>query len=277
MSVAEAMRGEYPLAGLQQAVPVAAAALLMGRQYPSLVRFGCDPPAGNPLRHEVQTKIKNTLDSASIRFSNRNQSKHSIDVSACFFPVRLAQFPAEDFTGGIAGNDGRELDRFWQLVAGNMLARGFDEVVRLRRPPWLHDDDGLDRFAPALIGNPDNGDICDVRMMKERVLDFSGIDILSARHDHLLDAVVDVEIALLVEISRIARVQPAVDNGPGGNGLILPIALRHDWPPDNHFADFARLADGAGRADDAHVGARNRTPAREQLVPVSVVIVGRQH
>ena len=64
-----------------------------------------------------------------------------------------------------------------------------------------------------LVGNADHRHVGDRRMAEQRVLDFGRIDVLAAGDDHVLHAVVDVEVAVRVEIAGVAGVEPAVADG----------------------------------------------------------------
>ena len=61
-------------------------------------------------------------------------------------------------------------------------------------------------------GGADDCDFEHAGMSCEHVLDLERMDVLAARDDHVVDAAVDPEIALLVEMARVARVVPAVSN-----------------------------------------------------------------
>ncbi len=113
-------------------------------------------------------------------------------------------------------------------------------------------------------------------MLKEHRFDVSGIDVVATGDDHVLLAVGDVEIALLVHIANVARVEPAglaVGVGAQGVGRLggqVPIAL-HDLGAVHD--DLADLADGqfllAGlQVDDLEIGVGQGHADRVGLGPV---------
>ncbi len=58
--------------------------------------------------------------------------------------------------------------------------------------------DRLDGFAPARIRNADHGGLLHRRVAVQRILHFGGIDVLATGNDHVLSAVHNSHVALLV-------------------------------------------------------------------------------
>ena len=56
------------------------------------------------------------------------------------------------------------------------------------------------------------------------------------RDDHVLLAVRDRDVALVVERAAVAGVEPAVDDGLGGGVGLLPVALEHVVAASQHLA-----------------------------------------
>ena len=71
-------------------------------------------------------------------------------------------------------------------------------------------DDRLGRLAPPLVGHADDGDVGDAGMGHQHVLDLGRVHVLAAGHDHVLHPVVDVEVAVVVEVAGVAGAEPAV-------------------------------------------------------------------
>src|SRR5271154_4309809 len=103
-------------------------------------------------------------------------------------------------------------------------------------------------------------------MVEECVLDFSGIDVLAPRNDHLLYAVVDVEIAILIEIGRVARAKPAIDDRARRRFFVIPIAFGDHWTADHNLAHFAHGTRYVRRIEHLNLHALERTPAGEEFV-----------
>src|SRR5260221_9659849 len=110
-------------------------------------------------------------------------------------------------------------------------------------------------------------------MQVEDLLDLAWVEVLAAADDHVLDAADDVQIALTIERSEIARVHPTlvVDRGARGRS-ILPVPGHQSVAAR---ADLARSADGLGEArlgvddfrlDVRHDGADRRDPTLERVI-----------
>src|SRR5207249_12152762 len=71
------------------------------------------------------------------------------------------------------------------------------------------------------------------------------IDVLAAADDHVLQAVADEEVAVVVEESDVARAKPAIGR-QGRSGLIrsAPVAGHHGGAARADLAALVRLADG---------------------------------
>src|SRR5204862_3617308 len=123
---------------------------------------------------------------------------------------------------------------------GDAFAGEVDDVGGGSLLAGLHHHDRLDRFAPFVVGNADHGGLGDVRVVAYRALDFGGIDVLAAGDDHVLDAVVDVEVAVLIHVAGIAGTQPAVATERFGGCLRqVPVADHVGAGAGGDFADFA--------------------------------------
>src|SRR5580692_4033970 len=132
-------------------------------------------------------------------------------------PKGIAQMAAQDLAGGVARQGFDEVDRLRRLEARDALAGEADDIRRRRLLAGLHHHDGLDRLAPFVVGHADHGDFGDIGVIADRAFDLGGIDVLAARDDHVLDAVVDIEIAVAVHVAGVAGAQPAVAvERPGG-------------------------------------------------------------
>ena len=99
----------------------------------------------------------------------------------------------------------------------------------------------------------------------QQVVDLLGVDVLPAADDHVLDAVHDEDVAVLVHDPHVPGVQEAVHDGFGGVFGAVEVAL-HDrvaadadftgFPPGALAAVFGQdlhLLPGQGQADGAHL------------------------
>ncbi len=72
------------------------------------------------------------------------------------------------------------------------------------------------------------------------LVDLPRVDVVAGRDDHVLLAVHDVEVALLVHVGDVAGVEPVVANGAGGLVRQVPVAPHDLGPPDYQLAHLAR-------------------------------------
>ena len=90
------------------------------------------------------------------------------------------------------------------VVGGEAVAR------RARRRSPRGDDERDDALAEPLVRLADDGDLAHAGMAREDVLDLERVDVLAARDDHVVDAAVEPEVAVLVEPPDVAGAVPAV-------------------------------------------------------------------
>ena len=128
-------------------------------------------------------------------------------------------------------------------------------------------DERLGRLAAVVVRDPDDDALVDGGVLVDRLLDRLRIDVVAARDDHVLVALDDVEIAVLVHGADVAGHEEAVDEGGRRVLRALPVAGEHVRPLD---PDLPRLA-GRQQArrivegDDVHDDARQRQPDRAGL------------
>lgn len=70
--------------------------------------------------------------------------------------------------------------------------------------------DGADAFAGARVGDPDDGDVGDGGMGRERILDLEGGDVLRVADDRVFGATGDADVAVRIDQAEIACAQPPV-------------------------------------------------------------------
>ena len=98
----------------------------------------------------------------------------------------------------------------------------------------------------------------------QHVLHLARRDVLATAHDHVLDAVHDVEIPLLVDAAGVAGVQPAVDDRGRRRLGVAPVALRDLRCSYADLSDATRRKGHAVAVDDAHGDAGRGSSGRAQ-------------
>src|SRR5436190_7184817 len=156
-----------------------------------------------------------------------------------------AVIPASSRGAGDPFDDERPLDltsgrRAWELVdeldPSRLLVRR--EPVAAVRPQDLDIDlagaarpshhDGAHDLAPLHIGDADDGDFEDRRVVPQRILDLERRDRLAAGTEHIARATDDGEVALVVERPEIARVVPAVLERVGGGVGLFEVPVHQE-------------------------------------------------
>src|SRR5262245_58921425 len=150
-----------------------------------------------------------------------------MDAPAVTRPVALPQFLLEYFTGAALGQRIEELDRLGYLEARQDRPAIFDQFFFGNSLARLEDNERFGHLAPPIIGHSNNCALQNERVGIDCLFDFDGRDVLAARYDDVLLAVDDQEIALLINQSHVAGVQPAAAQSLSGFFGALPIA-RHD-------------------------------------------------
>src|SRR5205809_818630 len=86
-------------------------------------------------------------------------------------------------------------------------------------------------------------------MAASAFLDLDAVDVVAAPQDHVLLAVDDIEIALVVQAPQVAGADPAVLPCPGRRFLVAPVAALAGRHLQHDLADLTRRARQAGVVD----------------------------
>ena len=84
-------------------------------------------------------------------------------------------------------------------------------------------DDGVDGLAPALVRDAEDRRLEHGGVAVEDVLDLGAVHVLAARDDHVLRAVDEVDVGLVVHVAEVAGAVPAVDERVGGLLGLVPV------------------------------------------------------
>uniref|UniRef100_A0A0N4Z3R1 Transcriptional regulator n=1 Tax=Parastrongyloides trichosuri TaxID=131310 RepID=A0A0N4Z3R1_PARTI len=200
-----------------------------------------------------------------------------VDVAHAPDPVGLAQDVFQDLARGVARQGRDDLDRARDLEAGEGLAAGVAQGVFAGRLAGAQHHQRLDRLAPAVVGHADHGGLGHGRMLEQGALDLSGIDVLAAGHDHVLDAVANIEIALGVQAARVAAAEPAVGVQRRPRFVLgAPIAQHGPRRANGDLARLARRQTLALRRQDGQFDARKGPPSGGQARMVRIGVVRRR-
>jgi hypothetical protein len=103
--------------------------------------------------------------------------------------------------------------------------------------PGLGLDDGVDRLAPLVRRHAEHGGVHDVGMGMQDRLDLRGVDVHPAADDHVVLAVADVDVALVVDVGDVTHGLPAITVADGIGGAV--VAVEGQGAADEELAGFA--------------------------------------
>ena len=152
-----------------------------------------------------------------------------------------------------------------------------------RRGFGLQGHKGAGRFAPHRIGAGDHRRLEHAGVPVEDVLDLDRRNVLAARDDDVLRAVLKLDIAVGVHDPEIARMKPAAGKGLLGRARVLQIALHDDVAAHEdlahrrtvcrHRCEARRICDHQiveHRIGDALARLEPRPLGGRQLIPFAV-------
>ena len=139
--------------------------------------------------------------------------------------------------------------RFGTLKPASDSAQWRRSSSGLASEPLCEDDDRGHRLLPLGVLAADHGRVDDLGVAQQHLLDLGRDDVLAAADDHVVDPVLDVEEAFLVDAAEVAGVQPAVGVGAAG---------RHGRALDEDLAVV-----------DPQVGGQQRPAGGAELAPAS--------
>src|SRR6266700_3524418 len=177
------------------------------------------------------------------------------------FGPLLAQFELLDLAGSRQRHGLNDEPVARGLVRCEMLAHVIVQLVLVedharRRPNKRRYD-----FAPSLIRQSDDGDVADLGMAEQQLLELARIDVFATANDHILQSSLDRAVAPCIHRSEIAGVQPALGiNGSPGGGFILEVTVHDVIATRAYLTDLADRNGLSGfRVDDLHLDDRQRS------------------
>jgi hypothetical protein len=89
------------------------------------------------------------------------------------------------------------------------------------------------------VGHAEDGGHRDVGVLREHLLDLAGVHVVAVADDHVLRAVDDGEVAVVVLGAEVAGAEPAVDDGRGRVVGTVQVAVHQVVAADDELADLA--------------------------------------
>ena len=158
---------------------------------------------------------------------------------------RLLTLPVGN--NGSASTNSIDFGHLYDAISARSVIDDLLPIDARTRPQHHH---GPHRLAPVRIGHADHRDFAHRRVLRHRLLDFAAVDVLAARDDHVLLAVDEVQVALVVDVADVAGVHPAVAQRLRGRIRVVPVAEHRGVGLCEHLA--------------RHAAARNRCRRRRR-------------
>src|SRR4029078_1140648 len=115
------------------------------------------------------------------------------------------------------------------LVGGDLVAGERAQFLRGRAGVRLQRHGRADFLAEVVVGYPDHGHLAHRRVLVQDFLDLAWVDVVAAPDDHVLLAVDNVEVAVLVDLGQVSAAAPDVGDRLGGGFWFLQRAPHHAW------------------------------------------------
>jgi len=155
---------------------------------------------------------------------------------------------------------GDDLDTLGPILLGDLVFRHVglhgSQIELMSR---AQRDEGAGAFSQPRVGIADQRGREHRRVLEQQVLDLDDRHVLAAADDDVLDAAVDADVALVVQIGEVAGVEP-----PAGVERLdvasLVVAERHLRATHHQQARFARHGGTLIRPDDLDLDALEGAP-----------------
>ena len=133
-----------------------------------------------------------------------------------------------------------------------------------------------DRFTFIRMGCTENSDLFYGRMFVQKFLHF-GRPHFKARHvDHVLDPIDNKDVALIVQHSDIAGMQPPVPQCVLGFGGLFPISFHDSRTADTDFAPFADRHFAIILIQNFYLEILDGCPDAAEFVAEVVIVAGKR-
>src|SRR4051812_33790552 len=114
------------------------------------------------------------------------------------------------------------------------------------------------QLAPLGVGEPDDGDVADLRVVEQHVLELTRGDVLALADDDVLQPPGEPEMAVRPQHADVAGAEPALVVVRLLRRLLVGVAAAHDRAAHADLALLVRAGDGAVLGDDPHLGPEHR-------------------
>src|SRR5215469_7854932 len=188
------------------------------------------------------------------------------DLALPPLPVLLAQVFLQDLAHGAPWERLDEVDALWRLDRSQAALAKSDQLFCRDAPAGFELDHRLDGLTPFVVRHPDDCTVTNGLVTPDDLLDLAGVHIESARDDHVLLAVGDMQISLRIEMADIPRMQPAIDDRLGGLVGRFVVARHEEVALHADLAGCALRQHRAGIVHDLDPNQRTRSSHGRQTL-----------
>src|SRR5207253_1922999 len=182
-------------------------------------------------------------------------------------PKTVAQNLLKNLAGATLRQLGlRKLDAARNFEIGQRSSAIRDQLISSQVFSRLENNAGFHDFAPLWIRYSENRHFAHRWMRVNHGLDFSGVNVLPAGDDHVLQTIENVEESVCVLIADIAGAKEAVPECTVCLARVVPIATHDIRAASDQFARLPDFNFLSRSIDNTHVDSHTWTPARGEFV-----------
>src|SRR5660398_187937 len=206
---------EYPVASVSVSVASRILSFTLGRTWHSSVSRNLEPictPAA-PISSAAAMPLPSAIPPPAIA----GLPTCGIMLLSCTYPgllllqpVFFDQLPTQKLTNGGLGQPIPEFHFLGHLVRSQPFLTEINYFLFGRSLPLLQHHKSLDGFTAICVGYSCNHRFLYLGMLKQHLIYFSGIDVISRSANHVLLPVYNVKIPLFIHPGHIARTQPTI-------------------------------------------------------------------
>src|SRR6266567_275555 len=152
------------------------------------------------------------------------RSLRLVDAPRDACPKFFAQLELLQLAGRRPWEGAHEANAMWNFEVRHVRSAEVYDLLFLGHLPIPKNHERHWRLPPLLGRDADDSSLQDCRILVEDVLDLNRGDVLTPGDDHVFGAVDDVDIAVGIDRSEVARVEPAIADRLGGLLRLLPVA-----------------------------------------------------
>src|SRR5437762_2050689 len=215
-------------------------------------------------RKRMTNRFSMNIDNSKTQANSWSNQSLGLNSTLSALPVLLAQLTLEDLAISILGQLRDKLDRPRFLIAGQVLPAESIYFLLSYCHARTQCYDRLDTFAPQWVGNTDHCDFVDRRVLEQDLLDLPWVDIIASANDHIFLTVEQVEVALCIHHTDIARMQPSPSQRLSRFVRSIPVPHHDNASSCGNFANLPGCHLVIVVIDDTHLHIGAGNPCRSE-------------